>query len=106
MSQDSKLEQQSQIHKAIVAALIDSTPEHWYSFTLRVENNGTNLIHSISSSENHTEIITPSEAVFQATRTLQQYQDAIAEPINVASFQVSLDANDNWHYEADFDYKA
>lgn len=103
MSKD-KASIQSELYEKVVGALIDSTPEHWYSFNLGLSKGGSGFIHSVESNEGHEDLVSPSEQVLLATRNLQLYQDRISEPFSEAIFRVWLDDSDSWHFEAKFEY--
>lgn len=99
-----KVSAQKELYEKIVGALIDSTPEHWYSFNLCLSAGESGLIHSIESNEGHKDLVSPSEKLLLTTRNLQLYQESVSDPFSEAIFRVWLDDTDYWHFEADFEY--
>jgi hypothetical protein len=91
---EDKLEKQNDFFKKITNALIDGTPEHWYSFTLRLTDGNSGMKHSISSNESHNDIVSPSSELFLATREFQLYQASISEELASAEFKDWLNDDD------------
>jgi len=103
---DEKLIKQGEFFSRITGALIDCTPEHWFDFSLALDEGDSGMVHVISSNEKHNDVVSPSEALFIATREFQLYQQDISEALKSAQFKVWMDDDNNWKYKVELGYKA
>lgn len=96
--------QQSEIYPDIARELISSTPEHWNSAILVLEESNDSVAHSIISDENHKDVVTPSMELFETTRRLELLFKKYNTMFKKASFRVWLNEEENWQFNVDYEY--
>lgn len=98
--------EQGVLFQDISVALIGCTPEHWYSAVLFLNKSDTGLVHTIESDEGHSDIVSPSDELFIATRKLQLLLSSKGEMFLTAKFRVWLNDSEQWQFKSEFTYES
>ena len=101
----------AEIIQALGSALIEATPETWDSATLELavdpeaEKFGhEGLIHCIRGPEGATEVVCPTDEVYDATRRLELLFRTANEMWKRATVRVRLEG-EKWKFVSDFEYE-
>lgn len=104
-------DEQAPIDIEIVNCAIECTPEEWDDFHLNLEyeyaedlDSMGNIKHNIIASNSQSEFATPSDELFNATNKLNKlfYKYGV-EWVN-AKYHIYITEEEQWKYEADFQY--
>jgi hypothetical protein len=99
-------DEQSTVFEKLAIALIEATPEWWTFAELELvapaEGLGGGLEHSITNSENPSDVVVPTDEIFEATRLLELTSLKDDDTWKRCVFQVRQE-DDTWRFTADFE---
>ena len=99
------MSEQETLIQNICSSLIDCTPEHWYSAVLLLSKSEAGIEHQINSNDGHSDIVSPSNELFLATRKFELFLKSKFEMFQTAKFNIWLNDLDQWQFESEFTYE-
>ena len=98
------MDQKGRLIQDICSALIDNTPEHWFSAHLYLRKTQSGLEHRIESAEGYDDLVTPDAELFSAPREFELFLNSTSEMFKTAKFSIWLDDSDKWNFKSEFEY--
>jgi hypothetical protein len=107
----SDLERQKTLDTALMNALIEATPETWKAFRLeltfeRAEATREAIRHEISNLEGRTEVVSATDAMFEASARLSDHFRSLGHLLSGATYEARQLPSGEWSYHAEWSYAA